>query len=56
VFQARVVLVVEDGQTLMVSVLPEQLQSCIEPLVRSQTFPVTQTSQRERVSYTIKRF
>jgi outer membrane protein assembly factor BamB len=56
VFQARVVLVVEDGQTLMVSVLPEQLQTCIEPLVRSQTFPVTQTSQRERVTYVIKRF
>jgi hypothetical protein len=49
-------LVVEDGQVLMVSVLPEQLQSCIEPLVRSQPFPLTQLSQRERVSYVIKRF
>jgi outer membrane protein assembly factor BamB len=56
VFQARVVLVVEDGQVLMVSVLPEQLQSCIEPLVRSQTFPLTHLSQRDRVTYTIKRF
>jgi HEAT repeat protein len=54
-FQARVVLVIEDGQVLMVSVLPEQLQSCIEPLIRSQPFPLTQTSQRERISYTIKR-
>ena len=56
VFQARVVLVVEDGQVLMVSVLPEQLQSCIEPLVRSQSFPLTQLSQRDRVTYVIKRF
>ena len=55
-FQARVVLVVEDGQVLMVSVLPEHLQSCIEPLVRSQPFPLTQLSQRDRVTYTIKRF
>jgi outer membrane protein assembly factor BamB len=55
-FQARVVLVVEDGQVLMVSVLPEQLQSCIEPLVRSQTFPLTHLSQRDRVTYVIKRF
>ncbi|HEX4354652.1 MAG TPA: hypothetical protein VHZ95_17100 [Polyangiales bacterium] len=54
-FQARVVLVVEDGQVLMVSVLPEPLQSCIEPLIRASQFPVTQLSQRERVSYTIKR-
>jgi hypothetical protein len=54
-FQARVVLVVEDGQLLMVSVLPEPLQSCIEPLIRSQPFPLTQLSQRERISYIIKR-
>ena len=56
IFQVRVVLVVEDGQVLMVSVVPEQLQSCIEPLIRSQPFPLTQLSQRESVSYTIKRF
>jgi hypothetical protein len=55
-FQARVVLVVEDGQVLMVSVLPEPLQPCIEPLIRSQRFPITQMSQRERVTYEIKRF
>ena len=55
-FQARVILVIEDGQVLMVSVLPEHLQSCIEPLIRPQSFPLTQASQRETVSYTIKRF
>ncbi|MEY4582283.1 MAG: hypothetical protein RL701_6986 [Pseudomonadota bacterium] len=56
VFQARVVLVIEDGQLLMVSVTPEQVQSCIEPLVRTQTFPLTQLSQRERITYMLKRF
>jgi outer membrane protein assembly factor BamB len=55
-FQARVVLVVEDGQVLMVSALPEHLQPCIEPLVRSQTFPLTHLSQRDRVTYVIKRY
>ncbi|HKU44858.1 MAG TPA: hypothetical protein VJR89_42155 [Polyangiales bacterium] len=55
-FQARLVLVVEDGQVLMVSVTPTQLQSCIEPLVRAQTFPRPQISKRESVSYVIKRF
>jgi hypothetical protein len=55
-FQVRLVLMVEDGQVLMVSVVPEQLQSCIEPLVRSQSFARPQISKRERVSYIIKRF
>jgi hypothetical protein len=55
-FQARAVLVIEDGQVLMVSVTPEQLQSCIEPLIKRQQFPITQASQRERITYPIKRF
>jgi outer membrane protein assembly factor BamB len=55
-FQARLLIMVEDGQVLMVSVVPEMLQSCIEPLVRAQVFPRPQISKRERVSYTIKRF
>jgi hypothetical protein len=40
----------------MVSVTPSQLQSCIEPLVRSQNFPRPQISKREQVSYIVKRF
>lgn len=55
-FQARLSLMVEDGQVLMVSVTPEQLQTCIEPLVRSQNWPRPQISKREQVSYVIKRF
>jgi hypothetical protein len=55
-FQARLLLMLEDGQLLMVTVTPEQLQGCIEPLVRSQNFPRPQISKREQVSYVIKRF
>jgi outer membrane protein assembly factor BamB len=55
-FQARLLIMVEDGQVLMVTVTPTQLQSCIEPLVRAQNFPRPQISKREQVSYIIKRF
>jgi hypothetical protein len=55
-FQVRVVLVIEDAQLLMVSVLPETLQSCVEPLIRAQKFPATRVSKKERISYTIKRY
>jgi outer membrane protein assembly factor BamB len=54
-FQARVVLVLEDGQVRMVSVLPAELQGCVEPLVRAQKFPSTRTVKTEQISYTIKR-
>jgi hypothetical protein len=54
-FQARVVLVVEDGKVLMVSVLPPELQACIEPLVRAQPFPRTKFAKQERLIYTLKR-
>ena len=54
-FQARLVLVVEDGELLLLSVVPDSLQSCIEPIVRKQKFPRTQSSKRESISYTIKR-
>ena len=55
VYQSRVVLVVEDGQVLMVSVLPKELQGCVEPLVRSQQFPRTRNIKKERLTYTLKR-
>jgi outer membrane protein assembly factor BamB len=55
-FQARLLIMVEDGQVLMVTVTPQQLQTCIEPLVRAQNFPRPQISKREQVSYVIKRF
>jgi outer membrane protein assembly factor BamB len=54
-FQARVILVLEEGQALMVSVLPAELQGCVEPLVRAQKFPRTRLAKRDQVSYTIKR-
>jgi hypothetical protein len=56
VFNARLILVVEQGKLLMASVVPKNLQGCIEPLVRSQTFPATKSGRREQISHTIKRF
>jgi hypothetical protein len=53
-YQARVVLVIEDGKVLMVSVLPKELQTCVEPIVRAQTFPRTRAIKRERLTYTLK--
>jgi hypothetical protein len=52
---ARMVLVVEDGMVMMVSVAPPQLQRCVEPLVRSQTFPRTLTTGRQRITHTLQR-
>jgi outer membrane protein assembly factor BamB len=54
-FQARAVLVIEEGAVLMVSVMPSELQSCVEPLVRSQKFPQTRYPKKERLTYTVKR-
>jgi hypothetical protein len=54
-FQARAVLVIEDGKVLMVSVLPAELQACVEPLVRAQTFARTRLPKKERVTHIIKR-
>jgi len=54
-FQARAVLVVEDGKVLMVSVLPAELQGCVEPLIRPQQFKRTRFLKKERVTHIIKR-
>jgi hypothetical protein len=54
-FQARVLLVVENGQVLMVSVLPSELRTCVEPLIRSQPFPKTKSAKRDQLTYTVKR-
>jgi hypothetical protein len=54
-FQARTLIMVEDGKVLMVSVLPAELQGCIEPLIKAQTFPRTKSAKREQVSYVVKR-
>jgi len=39
----------------MVSVLPAELQGCVEPLVRAQKFPKTRSVKSEQISYTLKR-
>ncbi len=54
--QARVVLVVEpSGELVLVSANPEETQSCIEPIVRRQTFPATRARSRQRVTHVIRR-
>lgn len=50
---ARVVLVVEDGHLDTVSVVPEALQECIEPIVRSREYPQTRSGRRQRVTYMV---
>jgi hypothetical protein len=54
-FQARAVIVVEDGKVLMVSVVPASLQACVEPLIRGQEFTKTRLPKKERVTHIIKR-
>jgi hypothetical protein len=53
--QARLLLVIEDGRAKTISVLPADLQACIEPLVRSQEFPKTLRGTPERLTYIVKR-
>ena len=48
-------LAIEEGEALMVSVLPAELQGCVEPLVKRQKFPRTRVPKREQVTYMIKR-
>jgi hypothetical protein len=48
-------MVVEDGAVLMVSVVPAELQSCVEPLVLPQPFPKTRFPKKERLTHIIKR-
>ena len=52
---ARVVIVIEETKPIMVSVLPKELQACVEPLIKGQTFPRTKLPKAERVTHIIKR-
>jgi hypothetical protein len=54
-FQARVVIAVEEGVVKMVSTLPAEVQACVEPLVKAQKFPRTKMPKLERVTHTLKR-
>lgn len=54
-FQARVLIAIEEGAVKMVSTLPAEIQTCVEPLVKAQTFPRTKMPKLERVTHTLKR-
>lgn len=54
--RARVVLVIEPtGALAMVHVTPTELQSCVEPLVRSTSYPATSALRRQTVTFEIRR-
>jgi hypothetical protein len=57
VVQARILLVIKSGKVATISVVPPELQSCIEPILRAQTFPETlaQFAEPERVTYILRR-
>lgn len=54
-FRARVIVIVEDNAPKVISVNPKSIQRCVEPLVRSQPFPETETSTRQQLTYVLKR-
>src|SRR6185436_3990150 len=49
-FQARTLMVVEDGKVLSVSILPAELHTCLEPLIKAQPFPKTKSAKREQIT------
>lgn len=54
--QARVLLGIEpDGTLHTVSVTPPEVAACLEPLVRSRTFPATRARSRQTVPHVVRR-
>lgn len=54
--QARVLLAIEpDGTLHTVSITPREVQECLEPLVRSRSFPRTRATARVTISHVITR-
>ncbi len=49
---ALLLMVIHRGDLISIHVQPASLQSCIEPLVRSQKFPITKTA-KERVRFAL---
>jgi hypothetical protein len=54
--QARVVLAIEpDGSLQTVSITPPEVQACLEPLVRSRTFPASRARSRQTITHVVRR-
>ena len=54
--QGRAVIVVmPEGSVAMVSVTPREIQACVEPIIRAQSFPATQARGRQQVTHVITR-
>lgn len=53
---ARIVLVLAgDGSVQLVTINPESLQQCLEPLIRSADFPANTNDARQQITYTFRR-
>jgi outer membrane protein assembly factor BamB len=50
---AVLLMVIHRGDIMSIHVQPASLQGCIEPLVRSQKFPITKTA-KERITYALE--
>lgn len=53
---ARIVLVLAgDGSVQLVTINPQGLQPCLEPLIRSADFPANRNDARQQLTYTFRR-
>jgi outer membrane protein assembly factor BamB len=53
---ARIVLVLAgDGSVQLVTINPEAVQRCLEPLIRSADFPANTSDARQQLTYTFRR-
>ncbi len=53
---ARIVLVLAgDGSVQLVTVNPQSVQQCLEPLIRSADFPANRNDARQQLTYTFRR-
>ncbi|MBO6939566.1 MAG: PQQ-binding-like beta-propeller repeat protein [Deltaproteobacteria bacterium] len=53
---ARIVLVLAgDGSVQLVTINPQSVQQCLEPLIRSADFPANSNDARQQLTYTFRR-
>lgn len=50
-----VLTITPSGALESVSVIPDSIAACVEPIVRRHTFPASRSSRREQITYTIRR-
>lgn len=50
-----VLTITPSGSLESLSVIPDSIAACVEPIVRRHTFPASRSSRREQITYTIRR-